>query len=435
MMRPLRSIPGFACSFFVLLVFSLSACGPEAPQASDETLTTEEPEDLEAKAQRLTQEMILVDTHVDVPYRLTETPADISQATEGGDFDYPRAKAGGLDAPFMSIYVPASYQEAGGAKELADELIDMVEGWVTNAPDKFALASSPAAVRENFRAGKISLPLGIENGAPVEDDLANLQHFYDRGVRYITLTHSENNQICDSSYSTERRWNGLSPFGREVVAEMNRLGIMVDVSHVSDEAFYQVMEISQAPVIASHSSCRKFTPDFERNMDDDMIRLLAEKGGVIHINFGSTFISETTNRQGQATWAAVTAFMEENGLERSAPEVEEFVQSYRRDNPMQLATVEDVADHIDHVVEIAGIDAVGIGSDYDGVGPTLPAGLKDVSEYPNLVRVLLERGYAEDDLEKLLGGNSLRVWEQVEAKARELQGSNTESDAESSSAR
>jgi membrane dipeptidase len=397
----------------------------------DETPAVEVPEGLEAKARRLTQEMILVDTHVDVPYRLTETPADISEATEDGDFDYPRAKAGGLDAPFMSIYVPASYQESGGAKELADELIDMVEGFVANAPDKFALAPSPEAVRENARAGKISLPLGMENGAPVEGDLANLQHFYDRGIRYITLAHSENNQICDSSYSVERRWNGLSPFGREVVAEMNRLGIMVDVSHVSDEAFYQVMEVSKAPVIASHSSCRKFTPDFERNMDDDMIRLLAEKGGVIHINFGSSFISETTNRQGQEMFAAVNAFMEEKGLERSAPEVEEFVATYRSEHPMELATVEDVADHIDHVVEIAGVDAVGIGSDYDGVGPTLPKGLEDVSRYPNLVRVLLERGYSEEDLAKILGGNSLRVWEQVAAKAKELQ----QADAESSPAR
>ncbi|MDY7091493.1 MAG: dipeptidase [Acidobacteriota bacterium] len=427
MTRRLRSLPGIPCSLFLLLALSLSACGPEASQSSEELPTAEVPEDLEAKARRLTQEMILVDTHVDVPYRLTETPADISRATESGDFDYPRAKAGGLDAPFMSIYVPASYQKTGGAKEVADELIDMVEGFVTDAPDKFALATSPAAVRENSRAGKISLPLGIENGAPVEDDLANLQHFYDRGVRYITLAHSENNQICDSSYSTERQWNGLSPFGREVVAEMNRLGIMVDISHVSDETFYQVMELSQAPVIASHSSCRKFTPGFERNMDDDMIRLLAEKGGVIHINFGSAFISETTNRQSQEVWAKVGAFMEEHGLDRGAPEVQEFIETYRRENPIQLATVEDVADHIDHVVEIAGIDAVGIGSDYDGVGPTLPEGLKDVSQYPNLVRVLLERGYSEEDLGKLLGGNSLRVWEQVEAKAKELQGANAES--------
>ena len=379
------------------------------------------------RAETLTRQTLLVDTHVDVPYRLSEKMADVSQATEDGDFDYPRAKAGGLDAPFMSIYVPASYQETGGAKDLADELIDMVEGIATGAPDKFAIARSPAEVEEQFAAGLISLPLGMENGAPVEDDLANVQHFYDRGIRYITLTHSKNNQICDSSYeeADNRRWNGLSPFGREVVADMNRLGMMVDISHVSDQTFYQVLELSSAPVIASHSSCRKFTPDFERNMDDAMIQALAETGGVIQINFGSSFLTEASNLQSNARWAATRAFAQEQGLDRENEEdrakIEAFMEQYDQENPKVFADLSDVVAHIDHVVRLVGIDHVGIGSDFDGVGDSLPTGLKDVSQYPNLVRALLEKGYSEEDVAKLLSGNILRVWREVERVASELQ--------------
>ena len=200
------------------------------------------------------------------------------------------SKKGGLDAPFMSIYIPASYQEEGGAKSLADSLIDMVYAIAAAHPDKFEVAKSPKEVQRQFKQGKISLPMGMENGAPVEDELGNLKHFKDRGISYITLTHSKDNQICDSSYDTTRTWNGLSPFGRQVVAEMNKVGIMIDISHVSDSTFYQVMELSTVPCIASHSSVRHFTPGFERNMNDDMIRLLGEKGGVIQINFGSAFL-------------------------------------------------------------------------------------------------------------------------------------------------
>ena len=259
--------------------------------------------------------------------------------------------------------------------------------------------------------------MGMENGAPVEDDLGNLEHFRERGIRYITLTHSENNQICDSSYAEEATWQGLSPFGLEVVAEMNRLGIMVDVSHVTDETFFQVLEHSTAPVIASHSSCRHFTPGWERNMDDDMIRALGEAGGVIQINFGSAFLTAESNERSLATWAAIEAFTEEQGLEDHSPEVEAFAEEYRRENPLTLADVTDVADHIDHVVALVGVDHVGIGSDFDGVGESTPTGLKDVSQYPNLIRELLDRGYSEADLAKILGLNTLRVWAEVERVA------------------
>jgi membrane dipeptidase len=264
--------------------------------------------------------------------------------------------------------------------------------------------------------------MGMENGAPVEDDLANVAHFAERGIRYITLTHSKNNQICDSSYDEERTWHGLSPFGREVVAEMNRVGIMVDVSHVSDETFEQVLEVTRAPVIASHSSCRHFTPGFERNMSDEMIRELAANGGVIQINFGSSFLTAAANQWAKARSEAIDAFVAEGGLESDDPAVVEFRRRYLEEHPLPRATVEDVADHIDHVVELAGIDHVGLGSDFDGVGPSLPTGLEDVSRYPNLFRVLLERGYSDEDIGKIAGGNLLRVWREVERLAAEQAG-------------
>ena len=214
-------------------------------------------EHLRDRAERLARELILVDTHIDAPYRLREKRQDISVRTSSGDFDYPRARQGGLDVAFMSIYVPARYQ-SGDAKAFADELIAMVTGFGFAWPDKFLLVTQVEEVRRNFGSEKIALAMGMENGAPIEGNLENLRHFYNRGVRYITLTHSKSNHICDSSYDGKRRWNGLSPFGRQVIAEMNRLGMIIDVSHLSDEAFSQIMELSRAPVIASHSSCRHF---------------------------------------------------------------------------------------------------------------------------------------------------------------------------------
>ncbi len=402
----------------VVLSMGLAACGDRGSTANYEGSY----EDPSSRAQRLSKEIVIVDTHIDVPYRLVEEMEDVSVATEGGDFDYPRAVAGGLDAPFMSIYVPASFQESGGARQEADRLIDLVEEIVDQSSDKFALARSPADIEAQVEAGLMSLPMGMENGAPIEDELANLSHFYERGIRYITLTHSENNLICDSSYSEEPTWEGLSPFGREVVAEMNRLGIMIDISHVSDAAFYQVVELSEAPVIASHSSSRHFTPGFERNMDDDMIRALAANGGVIHINFGSAFLTAESNRDAMTMWKAMAEFADERGLDFFDPEVRAKQQEYRQTNPAILADVSDVADHIDHVVGLVGFDHVGIGSDFDGVNGTAPVGLRDVSAYPNLIRTLLVRGYSDDEIRKIFGGNTLRVWDEVEKVAAEASG-------------
>ncbi|NNC57538.1 MAG: membrane dipeptidase [Woeseiaceae bacterium] len=371
--------------------------------------------EIDARAQQIAESSIIVDTHIDVPYRIKNKPADISKATEDGDFDYPRAVAGGLNAPFMSIYTPAELESEGRSRDVAESLITMVEGFVENAPDKFALARSVADVRRQFDAGLLSLPLGMENGSPIEGKLENLRYFYDRGIRYITLTHSLSNHISDSSYDENRQWNGISEFGIEVLDEMNRLGIMVDISHVSDDAFWQVIELSKTPVIASHSSARHFTPGFERNMSDEMILALANNGGVIQINFGSTFVSQKSRDYGDARSEARKAYLAQNPELKEADIYESFAEDYAGTHgPIPYASLDDVLDHFSHVIGLVGIDHVGIGSDYDGVGDTLPIGLKDVSSYPNLVRGLLERGHSESDIRKILGENLLRVWQAVE---------------------
>lgn len=365
-----------------------------------------------AHAELLAQKYIIVDGHVDIPYRMLDKADDLSKRTKTGDFDYVRAKQGGLNAPFMSIYIPASYQ-SGGAFTLANQLMDMVEGFEKKWPNHFAVAHSVADVRALSKKGLVALPMGMENGAPVEGKLENLAHFYRRGIRYITLTHSKNNHICDSSYDTERKWNGLSPFGRQAIAEMNRLGIMVDVSHISDDTFEQVMEITKVPAIASHSSCRKFTPDFERNMSDQMIKRLAKNGGVIMINFGSSFLTHKARKKSDQVRAVIAAYLKQHQLERGSAEAKAYSKSYRAKHK-EFADVSDVVDHIENVVKLVGIEHVGLGSDFDGVGDSLPTGLKDASFYPNLIFHLLKRGYQDKDIEKICSGNVLRVWTAVE---------------------
>ncbi len=368
-----------------------------------------------AEAEAIAQETIIVDGHIDVPYRVHAKWEDVSVVTEGGDFDYPRAKKGGLTAPFMSIYVPASLDNSDESTAVAHQLIDLVEAMVYRSPEKFAIAKSVADVTAQFKKGLISLPMGMENGSPVQGSLENLKTFYERGIRYITLAHSLSNHIADSSYDLRRQWHGLSPFGKELVAEMNNLGIMVDISHVSDDAFYQAIEISKVPVIASHSSLRKYTPGFERNMNDDMVKKLGENGGVIMINFGSSFVSKETQDWRNNLTKQKNKLIKEMG--EDSAEVAAFDEKYRKENPYPYSTLSQVLDHIDHVVELIGIDHVGIGSDFDGVGDSLPTGLKDVSTYPNLVQGMLDRGYSRKDIEKVLSGNLLRVWSEVEKYA------------------
>ncbi|MCD9016055.1 dipeptidase [Parachryseolinea silvisoli] len=405
----------------ILLAVLTAGCRPDPVD-----YTTLPEEKLRHMADSLAQVFILTDGHVDLPYRLNVRHFRLEREFLGiplqsntGDFDYERARQGGLDAPFMSIYIPASYQQLPDhGKAYADSVISMVTGITDSLSDKFAFAGTPAEVEANTRAGKISLPMGMENGCPIGNDLKNLEHFYKRGIRYITLSHSKDNQICDSSGDTTHTWNGLSPFGRDVVKEMNRLGIMVDISHVDDSTFYQVLALTEVPCIASHSACRFFAPTVRRDMTDDMIRKMGEHGGVIHINFYNAFLDSAVVKRNQENREKLATLLEARNLKYTDSLAKPVIEQFRQDNPSLNTDVEMVANHIDHIVKLAGIDHVGLGSDFDGVDGDLPTGLEDVSKYPNLLYVLLKRGYSPEDIEKICSKNTFRVWNAALAAAR-----------------
>lgn len=386
--------------------FYLSACALMAP-----TLAFSQPSD---RALDLANRYIIVDGHIDAPTSIADDGTDIVAGKNIIDFSYDLAKAGGLDAPFMSIYVSADFQKTGGAKARADILIGLMEAVAARDPDKLVIADSVKDVRDAFAAGKIALPLGMENGAPIEGDLNNLKHFYDRGVRYITLAHSKSNHISDSSYDDNEKWDGLSPFGFELVSAMNDIGMIIDISHVTDAAAEDVLGVTRAPVMATHSSLRHFTPGWQRNMSDDLVKKLGDNGGVIMINYGSSFLTETANTYSAPRDAARAVAEEAMGRAMSDVENTAFNEKWLEDNPYPYATLDDVLDHIDRVVSLAGVDHVGIGSDYDGVGDSLPVNLKNASSFPVLIDGLIARGYDDAAIEKILGGNALRVWEAVE---------------------
>ncbi|HVI24762.1 MAG TPA: membrane dipeptidase [Xanthomonadaceae bacterium] len=372
-------------------------------------------------ATRLVQDAVIVDTHIDAPGMLTDRWMDLGEAAQGREFDYPKARAGGLDVAFMSIYTSPKQDADGTAWQAANEMIDAVEALAQRHPDRFALLRSPGDV-ERLRAGdRVLLPLGMENGAPLGDDLANVRFFFDRGVRYITLAHSAANRIADSSYALERKWHGLSPFGRQVVAEMNRLGIMVDVSHISDESAREAIALSKAPVIASHSAFRHFTPDFERNISDELAKAVAAKGGVVQVPFGTAFVDPRGAADTQAHFRAINDFNARNAELRAQgkPELDRdrFDREWAAAHPAPETPITAVLDQIDYGVKLLGVDHVGIGSDFDGVDGELPDGLRSVADYPNLVAGLQARGYTDDDIRKILGSNLLRVWRAVEAAA------------------
>ena len=328
--------------------------------------------------------MFVLDSHCDTPSQILSL-RDLSLDNELAHVDYPKLKKGNVDGAFFALYIPAS-MDTDDAKDYLLRLMGGVKRTLAENPDKAALTVSMSQALENKKKGLFSLFLGLENGSPLgdsEDAFENLQKLYNAGVRYITLCHSTSNQICDSCASTTPKWNGLSPFGKRLVAEMNRIGMLVDVSHISDSAFYDVLACSTKPVVATHSSCRALA-DHPRNMTNDMIRELAARGGVIQINFYPVFLdSEFAAR-----------FSSSGDLDLERP-------SYKL-----------IADHIDHVVSLVGVDYVGIGSDYDGIEIT-PDGMEDISMMPKLFDELRSRGYSEEDLEKIAGGNFFRVMEQV----------------------
>jgi len=373
-------------------------------------------------AQRLAQDAVIVDTHIDAPTERLTPRDDHATATPAEEFDWPRARQGGLDVGFMSIYTSAEEDTTGKAWQVANTQIDAVEALAGRHPDKFAIVRSPRDVARLRQGGHVLLALGMENGAPIGDDIAQVQKFFDRGVRYITLAHSANNRLADSSYQLVKQWHGLSPFGKQVVAEMNRLGIMVDVSHISDESIRDVLATSTAPVVASHSSLRHFTPGFERNISDELAKAVAAKGGVIDIAFGTGFVSPKAAADLQAYFRAVEDFKRDNAAAAAAGKPqrsrEEFETAWTAAHPYPESHLADVIDQIDYGVKLVGIDHIGLGSDFDGVDGHLPVGLQSVADYPNLVAGLQSRGYKDADIRKILGGNLLRVWTAVEDAAR-----------------
>lgn len=368
--------------------------------------------DFKPQAQRVHANALVLDAHIDTPYRLTRTPADISQRLASGHFDFVRAREGGLDASVFAIYVASRFDYSGktktGALAEAQRILQLLDKTLAQNENVAALAPTPQAVLRVVATGKHAIILGLENGSAIENNLANLRMLAERGLSYVTLTHSKDNQICDASYDHRRTHRGLSAFGKEVVRELNRLGVMIDVSHISDEAFWQVLALTKSPVIASHSSLRKFRR-MQRNLSDSMLVAIKKNGGVVCINFGSFFLSETFQasvvRRDRQLEAARKTF--KNDPAQSERELEKI----RAAAPIINATLADLIKHIDYAVKLIGVEHVGLGSDYDGID-IVPLGLEDVARYPQITAELLKLGYAESEVRKIMGENFLRVWEE-----------------------
>lgn len=375
----------------------------------------------DAEVQRVHKAALLLDTHNDVPWRVVDG-FDITSKSGEWHTDLQRLKAGGLGGVFFVAYVSSAHVDGNRSAHRTLQLIDTIRrSIVARYPADFAFAGSVREIEEARKAGKIAALIGIEGGHAIEDDLGLLRQYYALGVRYMTLTHTNTNSWADSSGDQTkagvRHHDGLTDFGKQVVREMNRLGMMVDISHTSDATFEDALAASTAPIIASHSSCRALA-NHPRNLTDAMIAALAKKGGVVQINFNCGFLSEkyraaqaTQEPRLEARFKEVTA-----GKKLSESEIDLTYQRLRLEMKLTRATLADVVEHIDHVRRVAGIDAVGIGSDFNGI-TCAPEGLEDVSKFPNLTRALLERGYSESDVKKIYGGNLLRVMRAVETAA------------------
>ena len=352
--------------------------------------------------------MFLLDSHCDTPSQILRL-RDLSVDNDYAHVDFPKLRKGGVDGAFFALYVPASKSEKE-AYIYARRLLDAVRDSVAANPDKAAFAVSQEQAYANKQSGKFSVFLGLENGSPLGHSIDRLHEFYQEGVRYITLCHSRDNQICDSCASAVGHWGGLSPFGKEMVKSMNELGMLVDVSHISDNAFYDVMECSSMPVVATHSCCRALATH-PRNMTDDMLRIMAGNGGVIQINFYPLFLdSDFAEVLSASGIMAYGEKIEEAFIKDPSDPQKRSAWNKVQDELENLArpSFRTIADHIDHAVEIAGIDHVGIGSDFDGIEVT-PAGLENISLMPILLEELSARGYTQSDIAKIAGENFFRV--------------------------
>lgn len=377
------------------------------------------------RARAIHQSVPLIDGHNDLPWMLrNRARGDLSQMDIRGPLpdlhtDIPRLKQGGVGGLFFSAYVPYSAYERKMAARMTIEQIDLIHRMVAFAPETFEFATTADDVERIHRAGKIAAMIGVEGGHSIENSLALLRQFHTLGVRYMTLTHSESLDWADSAGDPNPRLGGLTPFGEEVVREMNRLGMLVDLSHVSDDAMRDALRVTEAPVIFSHSSARALAGNQPRDVPDDVLPLVRENGGVVMVNFFSGFLLPEPVGRRERLNAVRRQLQEQYPGEANDDARRAAMRAWTQANPVPRGDVGTVADHIDHLVKVAGIDHVGLGSDFDGVG-TLPDGLDDVSKYPNLTAELLRRGYSETDVKKILGLNVLRVMRAVEATARRL---------------
>ena len=378
------------------------------------------PAEAEKTAEKVLLQAIIIDTHADTPQMMLDEGYDLAQPDSPFMISVPKMRQGHLSAEFFSIWVDVGWPKQDLIHRALD-LIDVVYEQVGRHSDVLGMATTADEIVRLHLQGKFAILMGVEGGHIIQDDLRALDIYYRLGVRYMTLTHTANTEWADSS-GDKPKWNGLTNFGKQVVERMNRLGMMVDISHVSDKTFYDTLAATHAPVIASHSSCRALC-DVPRNLTDDMIRALAKNGGVMDINFYSGFLSpdfaaayKKVATQIQADESAAEK-QYANDRKRLAEESRNIWARYASQFPAPSYTT--IADHIDHAVQVAGIDHVGLGSDFDGID-SAPKGMEDVSKLPDLVRELARRGYSEQDLKKILGGNLLRVMRQVERVGREM---------------
>ena len=345
-----------------------------------------------------------IDTHIDTAQRVLIEGVDLTQRLQGGMVDIPRLREGGMNAPFFALWVPTFYKGSEAVRRTLD-LRDAMQSLLDKHPEQIELATSSADIERITKTGKIAAVLSLEGGHQIADDLAVLRMYQRMGIRAMTLTHFRNNNWADSS-TDKPQHNGLTDFGKQVVREMNRIGMIVDVSHVSDKTFYDAVGVSTKPVLATHSSCRALS-DMPRNMTDDMLRALAKNGGVVSINFYPGFISPKDTQAARQNIGKLAS--QEPNLTGAA--LDEYARKGHFEEfklkPAQ-ATIDDVVAHIDHAVKVAGIDHVGIGSDFDGI-EKVPHGLEDVSKMPHLAAALKKKGYSDSDIQKIWGGNVLRV--------------------------
>jgi membrane dipeptidase len=383
------------------------------------------PAEAEKTAEQVLRQAIIIDTHADTPQMMLDEGYDLAQPDSTFMVSIPKMRQGHLGAEFFSIWVDVTWPKQDLIHRALD-LMDVVYEQVGRHSDVLGMATTADEIVRLHLQGKFAILMGVEGGHIIEDDLRVLDIYQRLGVRYMTLTHTANTDWADSS-GDQAKWNGLTDLGKQVVQRMNRLGMMVDISHVSDKTFYDALAVTRAPVIASHSSCRALC-NVPRNMTDDMIRALAKNGGVMDINFYSGFLSQAyadaykkIEKQLDAQLAAARARYASQGKRLPYPEEQEIEHSLLGGLPVPSYTV--IADHIDHAVQVGGVDHVGLGSDFDGID-SAPKGMEDVSKLPDLVRELARRGYSEQDMKKILGGNLLRVMRQVERVSHEMRARN-----------